>query len=916
MRHVHRRFGILSVCSAAFLLSGCGSDASEVEEERTGSGSPSGTEAASCWFEEGSGLCPEGPRGRRPAECASGKIARPDDLPGTTGICLPALPDWDCPAGWTSSSALGSGAPLGMDDFSRCAPPAVADGCAEDAIATPLHPDCALFGARCPSGGARWHDEATIRTEAPGQTGPVLYAAPDGTEDATCTREEPCLLSDALVARAEGGIIAIAIGTYDTELLLDRSVALVGACPVATILRASNPSETEGVLNLRSDLPVTVAQLRLEGPRMGLAVGAALSGSVAAVHQLHALRLAHLQGRGAYFAEGVRAEAQELLITDIEPRPSDLKYGRAISIVDGSQLSLTDAAIRRATDVAIVVFDAGSSLTANNLLVEDTRPSAVGAGRASGIGASDGASLTLRDTQVRRVNDSAFYIGRGGIFDGARLVAEQVSAVPDLSQTGWCLGIELGATATLDTAWMQDCAERGIRLAGQGSTLEAHQVSVTRVASRPSDGEMGWGLSVEAGASASLDSVWLSGAHEYGALVDGEDSNLTASHFVVADTLPNTATDQFGRGLQVQFGGHTQLADALFLRNRAAGILALSSASLSLESTAIVATVASPQDASGGGAGLVVLEGSRATASDLWCDANHGHGLLVAGSSSSLTGECLLVTATESSPTDGLAGRGLATEQGAAVDLSDLWVMGNQDMGVFAALAPTELSLTRIVVAGTLPRGTDGRFGRGVNVQEGAHLKLSDALIWHNTDQGLFADGSGTDFTGSRVRVQDTQPLVPEQTYGVGMTAQHGARLSLNEALFRSNHAHGLIIQSEGTDASLRSVTIEKTLPSERQNNFGSGLVLLRGSRTSATDLTLQDNALCGLQAATAGTTFDIDGALFARNRVGVNLQVPGVSSADLGAMLRRERYLDNGEDILLEELPLPSLGDIGGTGN
>lgn len=233
-------------------------------------------------------------------------------------------------------------------------------------------------------------------------------------------------------------------------------------------------------------------------------------------------------------------------------------------------------------------------------------------------------------------------------------------------------------------------------------------------------------------------------------------------------------------------------------------------------------------------------------------------------------------------------------------------------MGIFVAGAATRLDLARAVIARTLPRTSDSQFGRGINEQEGAQLTVTDALVWRNVDLGLFADGVGTRFTGSRLLVQETASNAADRSYGVGMTAQQGVALSLSETLFRSNHAHGLLIQSEGTVADLRSVTIEGTLPSARDGRFGSGLVLFRGSQTTATNLTLQDNALCGLQAVSDLTSFDIDGALIARNQVGANLQVAGLVGDRLSAALRNERFVDNAQDLLFLDLPVPEGGDPG----
>ena len=54
-------------------------------------------------------------------------------------------------------AALGRTPPvLDIDDFDRCEPPAVADDCGPEEVASPLRPACAPFGASCPSLADRW----------------------------------------------------------------------------------------------------------------------------------------------------------------------------------------------------------------------------------------------------------------------------------------------------------------------------------------------------------------------------------------------------------------------------------------------------------------------------------------------------------------------------------------------------------------------------------------------------------------------------------------------------------------------------------------------------------------------------------------------------------------------------------------
>jgi hypothetical protein len=71
-------------------------------------------------------------------------------------------------------------------------------------------------------------------------------------------------------------------------------------------------------------------------------------------------------------------------------------------------------------------------------------------------------------------------------------------------------------------------------------------------------------------------------------------------------------------------------------------------------------------------------------------------------------------------------------------------------------------------------------------------------------------------------------------------------------------------------------------------------------------DLTLWENARCGLQIAFEGNSVAVQGALIGRNLIGTNLQSSDFTRDDLAVGLRGETYLENGLDLGAETLPIP----------
>ncbi len=111
-------------------------------------------------------------------------------------------------------------------------------------------------------------------------------------------------------------------------------------------------------------------------------------------------------------------------------------------------------------------------------------------------------------------------------------------------------------------------------------------------------------------------------------------------------------------------------------------------------------------------------------------EGNRELGLFVdgVGASVEVVGATIRETASNA---DGNLGRGVNVERGAWLDATDLLLEGNHDVGLFAASPGTTVVLSGAVVRDTQPR-VDGTGGRGVAVQDGAWLDATDLLLEGN----------------------------------------------------------------------------------------------------------------------------------------------------------------------------------------
>jgi hypothetical protein len=135
---------------------------------------------------------------------------------------------------------------------------------------------------------------------------------------------------------------------------------------------------------------------------------------------------------------------------------------------------------------------------------------------------------------------------------------------------------------------------------------------------------------------------------------------------------------------------------------------------------------------------------------------------------------------------------------------------------------------------------------------------------------------------------------------------QEGASFTLTGAILRNNHDVGLFAKGVGATVEASGLLVADTQPQASDGLFGDGLLVLEGASLIGADLTLWENARCGLQIAFEGNSVAVQGALIGRNIIGTNLQSSDFTRDDLAVGLRGETYLDNGLDIGAESLPIP----------
>lgn len=800
-----QRFSItVALCWLAICLAQTGCDADPKTEagadaSPTGSGSGEG----SCWVSSRSGLCPEQPRGSRPEDCPSGRIFEGSGFAAGTGPCQPHLPNWECPQDWSQVPLLtdGSGSenpPDGMPQSYRCEPPPMPASCPAGTFARVGSDACQPLGTACPTASERWPDEATIRAHAAALVGPIIYAAPDAAVDGAGTRESPRLLSAGTLRAAETGIVALAIGSYNTPVRLDRRVALVGACVTGTTLTSDQPSDNAGVIDISSGAPIVLANLSITGERPGVWI----RGSLPQPHLLSDLELRETRQHAIVGNAPQAVELRRIRVDSVRPRASDGFAARGIEFTAGAQVTIAELDLAGADMVGLLVSDPDTRLTADHLFLHDMAPRAGSTG-GSGLAIVNRANAIVRELIVARAAGGALYVD-DAVLDATDLLLEETRPQRLDDAFGEGAALNNGAIVTLQRAIVRRTFRVGISV-GIEARLTLSDALIEDTFAQQSDGDFGEALIAFEGGQAVARSVVVRRSHSGAVRVSNNRSLLRLSDSLIEETDPRPLDDVLGLGFEA-FDAGTGTLERTYLRgNHEAGVLVIGvGSSLDASDLTIVDTEA-PSEAQRIGVGIGVRDGGSMRASRLQLARNLVATVYVRDPLSTFDGTDLVITPGPYAPDT----VGLLSSDGAAVNLDRATLTRINNLGILATGAASTVSAANLLIAETAPDLASGLDGRAIEVTGGAHLALATALLKDNHDISLLAIDEGTEVTATDLAVEGTLTrIAPLNDFGTALGIYDDARFTGTRIALLNNAQCGLQLAGTGASFDIDGATI------------------------------------------------------------------------------------------------------------
>lgn len=427
----------------------------------------------------------------------------------------------------------------------------------------------------------------------------------------------------------------------------------------------------------------------------------------------------------------------------------------------------------------------------------------------------------------------------------------------------------LGVDVEVDGVVVSRAGTVGV-LARDGATLHGRSLVVSET--QPSaTGDFGRGIEADTGATVTIGRLIVEANHAFGAFATADGTRLEISDAVVRDTRARPSDDDVGRGLSVQRGARAVFSRVLLEGNRDVGVFA-TSAGTHVQLTDVVVRETQPRQSDGWrGRGVAIYEGATVELERAFLDRNTEHGVFLTNEGTRLVMRDAVIRDVRARSTDGTSGRGVEAIRGAEVQLSRVAIERCREFGVLGAFEGTHLALEDVVVRETAPGGvTGGDLGRAFSIEHGTTAEITRALFEGNhqaavyvnsenvpadvrCDRGSLAPGVETRLVATDIVVRDTQPQVSDMRGGLGLAVKCGAAVELERALFERNGEVSVLVEEEGSTLTATDLVIRDTLEPPALSR-GRAVNLQLGGSASLSRVLVERSQGLGLFVATEGT--------------------------------------------------------------
>ncbi len=309
-------------------------------------------------------------------------------------------------------------------------------------------------------------------------------------------------------------------------------------------------------------------------------------------------------------------------------------------------------------------------------------------------------------------------------------------------------------------------------------------------------------------------------------------------------------------GIYVDDGSHVKLTAVRIRKALKGGLWITDGAHAKASGLVVEATLGSK---GAYGRGIQIDKGGRLELDGGRVSGNHEYGVSATGEGVELVASELIIDNTLARGSDGKYGYGLRIGDGAHAWLTGVRITGNRTTGVRVSGVGSLLDARYLRVDGTSEQISDASDGRGLVITDRAEVKLRHARIDGNRDRGVLVDGVGTSLWAANLMVSGTLGRASDEKHGEGIEVTNEAAMTATHLYVDGNRSVGLVVAKQAI-LDVQRVTITATAPQLSDGSGGRGLQARDGAQVVAKDLRIDGCHNAGLMVEDVGTTVTVKG--------------------------------------------------------
>jgi len=721
---------------------------------------------------------------------------------------------------------------------------------------------------------------------------------PDAATGGDGTAASPFMtITEALAMASDGDVIALSKGSHSPPGVLGVNVEIRGACVAETTVACDPPDTTTLAFRIRAS-GTTIRDLHLTGCRTAFWIAAEDTPD----YTIDSVVVSNTSRTGLS-AFGGNGTVRSFVVRDGRGNATDDQDGRGIVVSSGAHVTASRVAVERMVGFPLWVSGEGSVFEGEDIAVRETAPAGMsgfdGAGMLSNMGGSIIARRVVLEDNHRTGANAHF----GGNIELEDVVVRRTRVQLGDGQFGMAFIAGEASSLTVRRAWAEDNPLGGAWVRDEGSTVSVEDLVVRRSPGHPDTGLGGFGIGAYQQGQVTGSRIWIEELSGGAVFVINPGTTVDLTDLTARAIVGFPGTGELGTGVVIGDGATASVTRAAVEDAHLAAFAAIGG-TLDLEDVLTRRILAQESDSLAACA-ICSTEGAtvsltRALVEDVWGGGVATGELEVPGAV--LRGSDVRIVGVRDN-LDVAAGLG---NTNATMELARVRIERAAVAGVIATGPEARLDLSDLVVLEVEGQSSDGDFGYGVSLDDGATASLTRALVSEPRVIGVLVIGAELEIDTAVVRDPRDNPA---GTRARGLEVQGGGRVTASGLTIEGAGDQGIILFQSGTELTARDIHIRDTVgapcdPAEC-NVAGMGLTVVDGAYANLEDFVITRSALCGVRLARGGMA-DLSRGEVSYGIIGANVQTEGFDVARLTMDVSYHHNETNLDSIVL---PVPQLG-------